>query len=576
VNIAQRHSRQHSRGLTLVEMVVTLVVLAILAGIIAIAYHFVFGKADRIRDIAHATQVAKTFQNESAEQRIPSTILEPSEAAVLDLSIIDYIRNDNETISVGSCLVTLTSVTGAPNPVTCDGIDGDAGAPTSNDSFVLSYPVTSFPTGEQAWELTPEFSGDAGDDIIFTTVPETPLPPGVTIERGTGVIKGPSLWNYKVTQVSSGGAHSCAVATSGAVLCWGLNSDGQLGNPDVEIQTESLVFVDGFLTGGVQVSAGINHTCAVTTAGGVKCWGSNSDGQLGDGSTTSSGTPVNVTGITTAVAVSAGERHTCALLAGGVVQCWGSNNSGELGNANNTGSLVPVTVTVFANGGATYVGAGNGFSCALTDTERVWCWGSDANGLQGRGFFGGSSNYARPIENNPSNVPRPAERLTNVDVTQLSVGRYHSCLLTVEQKVFCWGYGYTSTPASVEFFTGVPESVEVYDMFDTCATMSDGSVQCGSRYGSTTTPFPAGSNVLSLSGGSNHACAVLPGMVAKCWGQDTNGQLGNGSNYATSNPGLVMYTGPQPGFPFNVTIRVTWVIVTTQYESTFSFTFTQS
>ena len=197
--------------------------------------------------------------------------------------------------------------------------------------------------------------------------------------------------------ITAGFYHTCAVLNTGAVNCWGSNSDGQLGNGTT---TSSLVPVAvSAFTGGataVSITAGGYHTCALLNTGAVNCWGANGAGRLGNGTTTDSSAPVAVAAFTdvsaTAVSITAGSSHTCALLNTGAVNCWGRNFNGQLGNGTNTDSSAPVAVDPFT-GGATAVSitAGGFHTCALLNTGAVNCWGANGAGRLGNGTTTDSS-----------------------------------------------------------------------------------------------------------------------------------------------------------------------------------------
>ena len=189
--------------------------------------------------------------------------------------------------------------------------------------------------------------------------------------------------------VIAGGYHTCALFVDGTAQCWGRNDDGQLG--DGTFTTSSTAVRVGGLTGAAAVTGGFYHTCALLGDGTVQCWGRNAEGQLGDGSSIGTRAPTRVIGITGALAVSGGFQHTCALLSDGTVQCWGRNAEGQLGDGTTTSSSTPVRVGGVT--GAVAVSAGILHSCALLANGTVKCWGAVGNGFGqlGNGATTGSS-----------------------------------------------------------------------------------------------------------------------------------------------------------------------------------------
>ena len=185
-----------------------------------------------------------------------------------------------------------------------------------------------------------------------------------------------------------GGFHNCALLSDRTVRCWGRNQDGQVGNGDNTTDARTPQPVSG-LSGVAALAAGGYHSCALMPDATARCWGRNTRGQLGDGSSLQwSSTPVPVSGLATAVAISGGFYHTCALLQDGTVQCWGDNDSGQIGNTL-AYSSVPMTVAGISN--AVGVSAGAYHTCALLADGTARCWGRNSNGQLGNGATTNSS-----------------------------------------------------------------------------------------------------------------------------------------------------------------------------------------
>ena len=278
-----------------------------------------------------------------------------------------------------------------------------------------------------------------------------------------------------IVAIAAGADHTCALTTGGAVTCWGGNWDGQLGDGTTSNHLDP-VAVSGLGSGVAAIAAGGDHTCALTTAGAVMCWGTNYDGQLGDGTTDERPTPVAVQGLESGVvAIAAGLMHTCALTTSGAAKCWGTNYTGQLGDGTIDTRLTPAAVSGLG-GGAAAIAAGGYHTCALLDGGAARCWGGNRDGQLGDGTT------------DDRLTPTPVSGLSS-GVAAIAAGAYHTCALLNGGAVRCWGsnqYGQLGdattgdrllTPAAVR---GLGSGVAAIAAGDdhTCVLTTGGAVKC--------------------------------------------------------------------------------------------------
>jgi len=298
-----------------------------------------------------------------------------------------------------------------------------------------------------------------------------------------------------VTELAAGNNHTCALQKSGTVACWGLNTFGQLGDGTTTTWFAPVPVKD-LGQPATALAAGLSFTCAVLADKTVKCWGANYGGQLGDGTTVTRGTPAPVRDLASVVSVSSASEHACAVHDGGTVSCWGRNTTGQLGNGTTNDSFTPVRLTSLTD--IVQVAAAQKFTCARQRSGRVFCWGSNEYGQLGSGSTSAAAN------------PSPNVVVSLNDAVWIWAGFEHACAVRRSGAVACWG------KADGGQIGNLP-------------TASDASV-----------PRPAA--VLNLSGvravwtGGERSCALLDEGRAYCWGKNNEGQLGNGSDQPAYAP----------------------------------------
>jgi alpha-tubulin suppressor-like RCC1 family protein len=349
--------------------------------------------------------------------------------------------------------------------------------------------------------------------------------------------------SFKHLQASAN--FGCAASLAGAAYCWGGDDSGRLGiggggSKSVPTALPALAGMDVTAFG-----LGELHACAVA-AGDVWCWGDNSSGQLGDGTFDAHSTPVKVQrpdGVTF-VAVSAGVIHSCALAEDGSAWCWGDNSLGELGTSDGSGapSATPVQVAVPAGTSFRQLASGAAHNCAVTDADALWCWGYNDFGQVGDGT-------------NTTSIA-PVAIAAGTAFRQVGAGYLHSCAVTTAGAVLCWGDNSTgqlgtgstdpaNAPAAV---SGSLSAVEVSGGFShSCALASDGRVFCWGINGSgrlgtgnetdSAVPVAVQSGAIRFQAvdvGYEHSCALGTDNEGYCWGPNSNGQLGIGSDGGAS------------------------------------------
>jgi alpha-tubulin suppressor-like RCC1 family protein len=354
--------------------------------------------------------------------------------------------------------------------------------------------------------------------------------------------------------VAAGSRHACGLNPDGTAHCWGWNEDGQLGDGTT---VDRLVPTPVALPEGVRfvsIHALASFSCGLSTTGAAYCWGRNSIGQLGDGTTVDrhTPTPVAIPGGVPLVALGLGGAHGCGLAEDGRAWCWGLNEDGQLGNGR-TISSTPWPVSVPAGVQFVSISGGIWHTCALTSVGTGYCWGRNEQGQLGDGT------------NTDRTVPGPVAMPVRVRFVSLTARGRGACALTEDGTVYCWGGNFSgqlgdgtrddrNTPAPVV----APDAVRFVSAetgaAHSCARDTSGNAYCWGlnnfgqvgdgttvmRLEATVVQGPAGATFTSLAPGEQFTCGLTSGAEAYCWGDNINGQLGDGTQSGRLTPTRVL------------------------------------
>ena len=379
----------------------------------------------------------------------------------------------------------------------------------------VTMTVTATPVATVSPTLSPTVAASPSVTVTSTATATASVAPSVSPVRTSTSVVSPgspvrsrkvetaSVSNVAFDTIALGSAHTCGLTSTGIAYCWGRNSEGQLGDGSTTDQPLPVAVSGGHTFS--MIAAGAGHTCGLTSAGAAYCWGFNMFGQLGDSSAPIHLLPVAVSGGLTFSTIAAGAGHTCGVASGTFAAwCWGYNGNGQLGDGTTTDHHVPVAVS----GGHTFstISAGYEHMCGLTSAGAAYCWGSNGNGQ-----LGDNSTTRRSV---PTLVD------TNLNFSTMAAGEAHTCAIQ-QANVVATSVGRRSVSASAAYCWG-----------------SNGYGQLGNATNDDSTfPVPVARNLsyTAIGAGSLHTCGITA-AATYCWGSNFYGQLGDGTVLSRNTP----------------------------------------
>ncbi|MAZ62159.1 MAG: hypothetical protein CMB18_02535 [Euryarchaeota archaeon] len=441
----------------------------------------------------------------------------------------DGILNIDDNCAISAITGWMSSSSNDSDSDGCD--DSTEDLDDDNDGYTDTIEINCGTNPLDATSLPIDIDGDGqcaafdddddGDGVLDVDDDFPEDPTGfVTMSIGDGFQSGQPLDNASI-----GGSEktSCVILSDFSVQCWGAGYQGQQGDGTSASSNSlpsNITMPSGHTPRSLSSGSESQHICMITTDGALFCWGNNEFGQLGDGTTCSVATyaygcngqfgkstpsQVNLPTSRTATAVTTGAFSTCAILDDGSVWCWGANDQGQLGVGNITQTFqswqnIPVKTLIPASRTAISISSGDSHTCAVLDNKSVVCWGDNVNGQL-------ASDSTFSYRNSPTYID------SAIQFNSVSAGSLYTCGISTQDRAWCWGHN-NQQQLGVE------------------------SIAWGDFYTPYETSLPSSRAVVSLSTGTQHACAILDDSSLYCWGDDNENQLNteyNCDNYDTTN-----------------------------------------
>jgi alpha-tubulin suppressor-like RCC1 family protein len=325
-------------------------------------------------------------------------------------------------------------------------------------------------------------------------------------QLGIGIIGGirsvPQLLTpmTNITHIALGYNHTCAINNLNQLYCWGSNTNGELGigTSGGDFPTPQLLTP---MTNITNIALGVSHTCAVNNLNQLYCWGSNTNGELGIGTSGAAfPTPQLLTPMTNITNIALGYNHTCAVNASNQLYCWGTNSYGQLGIGSFANQSTPQLLTPMTN--ITDIKLRGFYTCAINIFNQLYCWGSNLDGQLGIGIYGFSAQRS---------IPQLLTPMTNI--TNIALSRDHACAINASSQLYCWGNN------------------------------SYGQLGIGSVGGNFATPqlLVPMTNIINIALGHYHTCSLNHFHQLYCWGRNNTGQFGIGDTTNRPSPTLVPF-----------------------------------